>query len=547
MKLRDYQGRCHDAIIEAWKEHQAVIAVLATGLGKTVIFSHTIKSTQPKRSIVLAHREELVWQAREKIEKVTGLPCEVEMADLHARRSLFHDCPVVVATVQSMVSGNPPRMTKFRPQDFGYVYIDECHHSTARTYTKIIDYFKQNPELRILGVTATPDRADEESLRQVFGHVAFNYDILDGIQNGWLVDVTQQFVSVSSLDFSHIHTTAGDLNGGELAMLMENERNIQGVCHPTLEVVYGLPPKTLNEVPVDNWTKYLTELNREPRRSIVFTASVVQAEMCCNILNRAVPGIAEWVCGKTNKDMRRAILGRFSTGKTPIVVNCGVLTEGFDNPYVECIMMARPTKSRSLYCQMVGRSTRSLPGLVDHLETPAERRLAIGASAKPYCRIVDFVGNSGRHKLITCFDVLGGKITEKAANRAIKNTIEAGKPVRVCRTLTKTEAQVEKEDREERERQRLKEEARKKRFIARVKFRQQQVDPFDNQKPGPQQTFHMRVDRPPSDKMKKIMRAHGYNPERFNFQQTLIIIGKIAKKEGWNLKVKSNGKTTSIR
>src|SRR5207245_6000940 len=151
---------------------------------------------------------------------------------------------------------------------------------------------------------------------------------------------------------------AGDLNGSDLAMVMEAEQNIQGVCHPTLEVLYGLDPHSLDAIPVPEWGTFLGNAGRIPRRTIVFTASVAQAEACCNILNRAVSGLAEWVCGKTNKDLRRATLQRFASGQTPVVVNCGVLTEGFDNPAVEVIIMARPTKSRSLYCQMIGRSTR---------------------------------------------------------------------------------------------------------------------------------------------------------------------------------------------
>src|SRR5215813_12632438 len=251
MQLRDYQQLAHDSILEQWKTHQSTLAVLATGLGKTIIFAHVIKSMQPKRALVLAHRAELIWQAVDKIRRAAGLECEVEMADYSANTNLFHRTPVVVATVQTMNSRT--RMTRFKPHDFGVVIIDEAHHSTTDTYRKIIDYFSANPDIKILGVTATPDRADEEALGQVFKSVAFEYDILTGVQNGWLVDVTQQFFVVKSLDFSHVRTTAGDLNGRDLNAVMEAEENIQGIIHPSLEVIHGLEPGTLSPISVDDW------------------------------------------------------------------------------------------------------------------------------------------------------------------------------------------------------------------------------------------------------------------------------------------------------
>src|SRR6185369_10554713 len=171
-----------------------------------------------------------------------------------------------------------------------------------------------------------------------------------------------------------------------------------------------------------------------------FTASVVQAEACCNILNRAVPGMAEWVCGATEKKKRAEILERFAHGRTAVVCNCGVLTEGFDDPGVEVVIMGRPTKSRSLYSQMVGRSTRPLPGVVDGPETAEERRAAIAASAKPSCLVVDFVGNAGRHKLVTSADILGGKVSEAALELAMERALKAGGPVNMTEALNEAEA-----------------------------------------------------------------------------------------------------------
>jgi superfamily II DNA or RNA helicase len=526
MKLRAYQQRCHDAIIESWQSNRSTLAVLATGTGKTVIFAHVIKSMQPKRALVLAHREELIWQARDKISQATGLRCEVEMANWVASTNLFHRMPVVVSTVQTQMK----RMSRFKPSEFGIVIVDEAHHSTASSYRKILDYYMTNDSLKVLGVTATPDRADQAALGQVFQNVAFRYDILDGIEDGWLVDITQQFCSVSTLDFSHVRTTAGDLNGADLAMVMEAEENIQGICHPTLEVLHGLEPHTLDKIPVPQWSEYLKGLNRVPRRSIVFTASVSQAEACCNILNRAVPKMAEWVCGKTNKEERRKILGRFSTGETQVVVNCGVLTEGFDNPAVEVIFMARPTKSRSLYCQMVGRSTRPLPGLVDPFEMQGARKQAINTSAKPFCRIIDFAGNSGKHKLMTAIDVLGGHLSEDIINRTLKRVKGDGKPVRVCRALTIEEVKKKEEVRQALERARRNEEARKAALIAKSRFTQRAVNPFDTHDRVRTPVPVERGGRLLSEKQKSVLRKAGYDPARFTYRQAQAVIGKIIDK-----------------
>ena len=280
--------------------------------------------------------------------------------------------------------------------------IDEAHHATSPSYRRVIDYYRTNPALKVLGVTATPDRADEEALGQVFQSVAFDYEVLDAIHDGWLVPIEQQMVHVEGLDYSSIRTTAGDLNGGDLAAVLEAEKNLQQMASASLAII-------------------------GQRRALVFTASVKAAEMTAEILNRHRPGMAAWVCGKTDREERRRVLAEFAAGKLQVVCNCGVLTEGFDDPGVEVVIMGRPTKSRSLYSQMVGRSTRPLPGVVDGPETAEARKAAIAASAKPSCLVVDFVGNAGKHKLITSADILGGKVSEEALERAVKRVSTGGR------------------------------------------------------------------------------------------------------------------------
>ncbi|MBA3354985.1 MAG: DEAD/DEAH box helicase [Pyrinomonadaceae bacterium] len=539
MNLRPYQQEAHDKILDEFKTKGSTLYVAGTGTGKTVIFAHVIKSMQPKRAMVLANRDELILQAREKISAVTGLSIEIEKADLYANTGLFNGMPVVVSSIQTQISGpkDKRRYLRFKPHEFGLVICDEAHMSTAPSWREVIAHYRQNSDLKVLGCTATPDRADEQALGQIYESVAFEYGILDAIQDGWLVDITQQYVSVGSLDYSHITTTAGDLNEGQLAAVMEREENMQQICQATLEAVHALTPQTLSSVPVPEWKSYLSALKVIPRRTIIFTVSVAQAEMAANIFSRAMDGV-EWICGKTPRIARREILDRFQNGETHVVANCGVLTTGFDNPFVELISIARATKSRALYTQIIGRSTRPLPGLVDGISTAEGRRAAIAASAKPYCRILDFVGNSGKHKLITCADVLGGKVSEEAIQDAKEKAIEDGKPVRMLVTLTNAQAEIEKKQREAADRVRMEIEVRKNHLLAKSTFHLQNVNPFNNGDVM-KSNGHNRKSRDGrafSDKQDWILRRNGIDPSRVDYRQGQAIIGKSVAE--WNMKKK---------
>lgn len=456
--LRDYQTETADSIEREWLTNDATLAVLATGLGKTIVFAEIIRRRKPTgRALVLAHREELVFQARKKIEHFTGIECEIEMADQVASTSIFHQMPVVIATIQTLVSGRKQRrMERFSPQDFSTLIFDEAHHGCADTWKSVLDYFKGNPDLKILGVTATPDRTDEAALGQIFQSTAANIGILEGIEMGWLVPVQQQMVTVEGLDFSNVRTTAGDLNGADLANIMEAEKNLHGLCSATIDIAGN-------------------------RQTIVFTASVRHAEMACNIFNRHKEGIAEWICGTTPKESRRKIMDNMHGGRTQILCNVGVATEGFDCPAVEVIVMGRPTKSRSLFAQMAGRATRPLPGIVDGLDdsAPAMRRDAIAASSKKSCLLVDMVGNSGRHKLVTALDLLGGKYPDDVRNLAHDLIQEDGGNRDTMDALNEAQEHLAQKRRKEQEDKEKAEEARKAKIKAKAKFSTRFIDPFD--------------------------------------------------------------------
>ena len=461
MKLRDYQQAAVDAVLETWRTHRSCVVILPTGCGKTVVFAEVIRrvlhgqppADQPagRRAMVLAHREELVNQAAEKIKALAGADVGVEMGELVAEGEtlLGPEPPVVVSTVQTQVTG---RIARFRPGDFAALVIDEAHHATSKSYRRCVAHYLGNPDCRLLGVTATPDRADERALGLVFEKVAYAYSVADAIRDGWLVPVRQKLVKVEDLDFSGISTTAGDFNQGELAEVLEEERNLHAVAGPTVEICGA-------------------------RRAIVFAASVKQAERLAEIVNRFGKGRADWLCGKTPKDDRRARLEAFRNGEIQFLVNVGVLTEGFDDAGVEVVVMARPTKSRALYAQMAGRATRPHASIAGDLgsHSAEERRALIASSPKRECLIVDFVGNSGRHKLVSTADILGGRTDDEdeaeARRRVAKRAAESGEGVNTLEELERARAEI---------RERKLRDAAERRFIqAKAKYSVLGVNPFD--------------------------------------------------------------------
>jgi superfamily II DNA or RNA helicase len=519
MQLRPYQESARQAAHEQWKTHRSTIVVMATGLGKSSTLAFIIKDFQPQRTIVICHRRELIWQLKEEIETVTGLSVAIEMGDVFSDETLFEKAQVIVATVQTLSR----RLAKFRPHEFGLLVYDEAHHSVAPVNRKVVEHFMANPALKMLLTTATPERADEKALGQVCESTAFDYGIFDGVADGWLVDITAQFCNVKHLDLSKVHTTAGDLNQGELAKIMERDEIVMGVAQPIVEVSYGLKEHTLDNTPPDKWAEYLATLPQAPRRGIVFTVTVEQAEGLSKLLRMAHPKLAESVHAKTPPEDRTEIFGRFKTGETSLIVNVGICTEGYNNPGVQTIFIARPTKSRSLYMQMIGRSTRPLPGLVDGLETAEERKAAIAASPKPWARLVDFAGNTGRHDIISPWDILGGNVSDDVVARAIRKAKKDGKPVRVIANLNNTELEVKAKAVED----------EKARVLARSQFHMGNVDLMRG---GNKQTLWQssKMAASATPKQINVMRRAGVHPDFWVRRMAGWIIGKLVENQ-WRL------------
>jgi superfamily II DNA or RNA helicase len=428
MKLRPYQDRALEQILRALRSHSSTMAVLATGLGKTVLFSHVALHAQ-KRVLIIAHRKELLAQAAEKIEAVIGVRPGVEMGLERSDEQSFLKSRVVVASVQTL--SKPKRREKFNPADFGLIVIDEAHHAVAASYTTVIDYFRNgnpdagiqgNPNVKVLGVTATPKRTDKLAMGRIFESEACNYGIEPALADGWLVPITQRAIVVKDMDFSNCNTHAGDLAEVDLERILTEEKVLHGQAKPTVELAGDRP-------------------------TLVFCVNVAHAKRMAEVLCRYKTDSAVALDGETPDEERDAVVNRFRQGKIQFLVNCGLFLEGFDAPAVACVAMCRPTKSLSLYTQVLGRGTRPLPGVVDPLADlePTFRIRAIADSPKSDLLVLDYVGNSGRHKIVTAMDVLGGKYTDDVRKAAGKIAESEAVDVKVALERAAAERELELE------------------------------------------------------------------------------------------------------
>jgi superfamily II DNA or RNA helicase len=483
---------------------QSTLAVLPTGTGKLLIGTEAMRRfkaqyTGEDRNAIMfvCHREELLHQAERTIKHHAKLDCEYELGNSHA--SEIFPADVLLASVQTLTSGRngARRMHKFSPANYGLIVIDEVHHATASTYRAVLDWFRQgNPDIKVLGLTATPERSDEAALGQIFDSVAYDYSVHHAIRDGWLVPVQQQLIDIQGLDFSHVRTTAGELNGADLAAVMETEKNLYGVCDATRREIGD-------------------------RKAIMFTVSVKQAELAANILNRYKSGMAVHASGKTPKEDRRRIMRDFADGKFQVLVNCNLVSEGFDVPDAELLIQARPTKSKLLYQQQLGRVMRPLPGCVDDCDdSPGHRRAAISQSAKPVATVMDFVGNAGRHKLIHAIDILGGKVSDKVRELAERKLKESGSPMQVDALVE----EAEKMEREEEERQ---ERARRAKLIAKATYTIRTIDPFDafDIVAPPDRAYDRNKHL--SEKQTALLFKQGLDPSRLSYTEGKTVLNEL--------------------
>lgn len=392
------------------------------------------------------------------------------------------------------------------------VLVHNCHHATAKTYTRIFDHFRG---CKVVGVTATPDRADEAALGKVFESVAYEMSIRDGIERGWLVPVRQRKIACESLDFSGVRKVGGDFNQGQLADLLEQEGPLHEMTVPTLEVACGVARNTIDTLlALDPATA--TEAFRakmaDRKRTLIFCSRVHHAELVTHILNRWLPGSAAIVHGKTPPEERASIFNRFGAGEIQFLANVGIATEGWDDPAtdgrgVQIVSLMRPTQSRSLYAQMIGRGTRPLPGLVDAFEDAPSRVAAIAASPKPSVLILDFHDLADTHSLIHAEDVLGGSFDDKVVDKAKSKTKSKGgseeEETDVLEVLVEADEDLAKAAEDE----------RRQRIRAGVRYSEQDVDPFAAVGRRPKRVPGWFVGRPASEKQINLLKRFGlWNP-----------------------------------
>lgn len=453
---------------------------------------------------MFAHREELVRQAAEKIEAVTGEEVEIEMADQQADAHMFRRARIVVASKDTLIAPwrGGRRMDKFNPDDFGLVIPDEAHHATATSYRAVFDYFKR---AKVFGVTATPDRSDREALNQVFESVAFRYDVIDAVRDAWLVPIIARPVILHGLDYSQVRSTAGDLNGADLAKVMNHEEILQQIADVSLKEA--------------KWRKAI--LFAPPGFKRDGDESFRVSERIVEIFNRKREGSARLVWQGTHPDERRQTLRDFKSTRLQFLVNVGVFTEGFDEPTIDMVILARPTKSRALYSQMLGRGTRALPGVVDGLATAQERKVAIAASRKPNLEVIDFEGNCGRHRIVSALDILGGKISDKARELAMRQIREAGRAMSIDEAVANAHAEMAKRE----EAQRVAAEKRR-RVVGSADYEMREVNVLDQKYHAPERMRQYDRSIPPTDAQLRYLRYIGVPTANLTRGQASAIIGK---------------------
>ena len=374
-ELRPYQQQARDRIHAEWENgHTRTLLVLPTGTGKTIVFA-SVAADQVRagdRVLILAHRGELLEQAADKLQRSTGLVSAVEKAESTCLDSWFR---VVVGSVQTLQ--RTARLERF-PQDyFGTIIIDEAHHAITDGYRRILDYFSG---AKVLGVTATPDRGDMRNLGEVFDSLAFEYKLTDAIKEGYLCKIMAQTIPLQ-LDITSVTMSGGDYAVGDLGTALD----------PYLEQIAA-------------------EMARrcKSRKTVVFLPLIKTSQKFRDLLNTYGFRAAE-VNGQS--DDRRQVLADFDAGKYNVLCNSMLLTEGWDCPSVDCVVVLRPTKVRSLYSQMVGRGTRLSPGKTDLL-------------------LLDFLWMTDRHELcrpadLVCEDrTVARQMTETLAESGCPEDIE---------------------------------------------------------------------------------------------------------------------------
>lgn len=454
MELRPYQQEAKDAIFEQWDNGvKKTLLVLPTGCGKTVVFAKVTEDCvrQGNRVLILAHRGELLDQAADKLMKTTGLGCALEKAENTCLGSWFR---VVVGSVQTLM--RQKRLDQFPEDFFDTIIIDEAHHCISDSYQKVLKHF---PDAQILGVTATPDRGDMQNLGQFFESLAYEYTLPKAIKEGYLTPIKALTIPLK-IDMSSVSVQAGDFKASDIGTALD----------PYLEGI------------AEEMKKYCSD-----KKTVVFLPLVKTSQKFRDLLNEHGFQAAE-VNG--NSQDRAEILADFEAGKYNVLCNSMLLTEGWDCPSVDCIVVLRPTKVRSLYCQMVGRGTRLFPGK-DHL------------------LLLDFLWHTERHELCHPASLICSN--EEVAQKMTKNLEEsAGCLVDIEEAEQKASEDVVAQREEALAKQLAEMKRRKKKLVDPLQFEMSiQAEDLSGYVPA----FGWEMG-PPSDKQKSTLEKLGILPDQ---------------------------------
>lgn len=489
--LRYYQESAVEAAFRELETRRSTMLIMATGVGKSRVASAFVRRWLEQfggRVLWLAHRDELVLQARDTLREICDEPVGIEQAEQFSGKER-----IVVGSVQTVYSDKRMESLQHRG-GFTLLVVDELHCFVAKRYRAPLAFFAN---AKVLGLTATPDRADGKALGQIIDSEAFRFDIVDAIDAGYLVPfVDPQEVFIESIDISQVKTSRGE-GGFDLGELDEAMvKGAEGIAKETLARTSG-------------------------RQGLIFTPGIKTAHYVAEAMNREKPGCCVAVDGSTEKAIRRSILKDYRAGRIQYIANCAVFTTGTDLPTCSAVIVARPCKSRALWAQMMGRGGRVLPGVVDHIggEGGAEaRRAAIEASAKSNCVIIDMVGNPGKHgvSLVGPLDALGGNYTPKEIKRAKEKLkeqkgVSATEALKAARREIKALAQVTK---------------------SKVKATSKAFNPFEVFRVNTwQENEHMAKFgfEPPTEPMAEFLLRKGVSPEELK-QMSKFAAGKLIAK-----------------
>ena len=471
MELRPYQEESKEAVLREWEDgNKKTLLVLPTGTGKTIVFSKIIEERvkMGDKVLVLAHRGELLDQAADKLEQSTGLKCAVEKAEDSCIKSWYR---VAVGSVQTLMRDK--RLNQFSKDFFNSIVIDEAHHCISDSYQKVLNHFE---DANILGVTATPDRGDMKNLGTYFDSLAYEYTLPKAIKEGYLSPIKALTIPLK-LDLSGVSQQAGDFKTSDLGTALD----------PYLDAI------------ADEMLKYCLD-----RKTVVFLPLIKTSQKFTEILRSK--GFNACEVNGNSKD-REEVLRDFDQGKYNVLCNSMLLTEGWDCPSVDCVVVLRPTKIRSLYSQMVGRGTRLYPNK-DHL------------------LLLDFLWHTERHELCHPAHLIANG--EEIAKKMTEKIEEAGCPVDIEEIEEEAEKDVISEREEALAKQLQEMRKRKRKLVDPLQFEMSiQAEDLTSYVPA----FGWEMG-PASDKQIKALEKYGIFPDQIeNAGKANLLLDRLGKRK----------------